>query len=125
MESIATAVRELQSLVSVVTHENLSISEDNRLQELGDRMLGLLEAFPRHSDTSHMKGHLSSIHATAVTLWNVAVAFRASGNVSICTTRLFVMLLFIDTEIICGTTAPCVAGTGVAVRATCATSVPL
>ena len=82
MESIGTAVKELQTLVSSLSQDNLSLSDDTKLQEIGDRLLGLLEGFPRQTDTSHMKGHLSSIHATAVTLWNVAVAFRASGNVS-------------------------------------------
>ena len=81
MESVGTAVRELQSLVSALSGENLTLSDDAKLQELGDRLLGLLEEFPRQSDTSQMRGHLSSIHATAVTLWNVAVAFRATGNV--------------------------------------------
>ena len=82
--SVGTAVRELQLLVTSLSQDNLSLSDDFKLQEIGDRLLGLLEAFPRHSDTSHqMKGYLSSIHAAAVTLWNVAVAFRASGNVSL------------------------------------------
>ena len=77
-------MRELQLLVTSLSQDNLTLSDDFKLQEIGDRLLGLLEAFPRHSDTSHqMKGHLSSIHAAAVTLWNVAVAFRASGNVSL------------------------------------------
>ena len=82
-DSLVVAVRELQNLVSLLSQENLTRAEDSKLEELGDRLLGLLEGFPRQSEHSQMRGHFSSIHASAVTLWNLAVAFRASGNVSL------------------------------------------
>ncbi|KAI6656405.1 Testis-expressed sequence 11 protein [Oopsacas minuta] len=78
--SVDQSVKELQTLVTTLSQENLTLSDDNKLQDIGDRLLSLLETFPRHTDTSQLKGHMSSIHTAAVTLWNVAVAFRASGN---------------------------------------------
>ena len=124
--SVGTAVKELQLLVTSLSQDNLTLSDDLMLQEIGDRLLGLLEAFPRHSDTSHqMKGHLSSIHAAAVTLWNVAVAFRASGNVSSSFTNFSFMILFIDKEIVCRAVTSRVTGSRPPVRARLPSCLPL